>query len=100
MVSKLEIMSQVMMSLKADQSNAMNNVNALLNNRGAEIDLIEKIKTELGTLSFIQAKMQECEGFMLQLAQSTVKSSIIEGVDLDKSIGSTGDIKKDGQSQK
>jgi len=84
MASKLEILSQVMLSLKVDQSNAMHNINTLLNNSGAELDLVEKVKSELGVLSSVHAKMQECESFMLQIAQATIKSETEDGVGAEK----------------
>lgn len=82
MISKLEILSQVMLSLKTDQSNAMHNINVLLNNSDKEIDIVEKIKQELIDLSSVHLKIQECESFMLQLLKP--KSS-------DNEIGSSGD---------
>ncbi|MEK6830218.1 MAG: hypothetical protein AABY15_08945 [Nanoarchaeota archaeon] len=92
MVTKLEILSQVMLSLKVEQGNIMQNINALLNNRETEFNLIEKIKIELGSLSSVNSKMQECEGFMLQIAQSTIKTNPVS-VD-DNKIGSDGDSEK------
>lgn len=88
MASKLEILSQVMLSLKVDQGNAMHNINILLNNSGTELDLVEKIKSELGVLSSVHAKMQECESFMLQIAQATIKSEAGIGSDGDAETGS------------
>lgn len=66
---KLEILSQVMLSLKADQVSSMHNINVLLNNANSEIDLIDKLKHELGILSSIHNKMEECNSFMLQITQ-------------------------------
>jgi hypothetical protein len=70
MSNKLEILSQVMLSLKSKQAGIMHNINALLSNASNEVDLMDKIEFELGKLSDIHAKMQECEFFMLQLAES------------------------------
>ena len=75
-----------MLSLKVDQSNVMNNINVLLNDDKA-LDLVDKIKQELGALASIHAKMQECESFMLQLAQATIKSEV-----KNDGIGSSGEI--------
>jgi len=87
MASKLEILSQVMLSLKVDQSKSMHNINALLNNAGTELDVVDKVKGELGILSSVHAKMEECESFMLQIAQATMKPAV-KNVD---GIGSDGD---------
>lgn len=78
MSSKLEILSQVMLSLKIDQSASMHNINVLLNNASAEVDLTDKIKDELGVLSSIHSKMEECESFMLQLAQVSINKDSSE----------------------
>lgn len=61
-----------MLSLKVDQGASMHNINVLLNNASTEIDLIDKVKHELGILSSIHIKMEECESFMLQLAQVSI----------------------------
>lgn len=74
MSSKLEILSQVMLSLKVDQSTSMHNINVLLNNASTEINLFDKIKHELGELSSTHNKMEECESFMLQLAQASINN--------------------------
>lgn len=73
MSDRLEILSDVMLSLKVEQGASMRNINALLGNSSSEINLIDKVKIELGVLSSIHAKMQECESFMLQIAQSNLK---------------------------
>lgn len=78
MSNKLEILSQVMLSLKVDQSASMHNINVLLNNADIEVDLIDKVKHELGILSSIHNKMEECESFMLQLSQAIVKENSTE----------------------
>ncbi len=78
MSSKLEILSQVMLSLKVDQSTSMHNINVLLNNADSEVDLFDKIKHELGELSSTHNKMEECESFMLQLAQATINQDSSE----------------------
>ncbi len=76
-----------MLSLKVDQSKSMHNINALLNNAGTELDVVDKVKGELGILSSVHAKMEECESFMLQIAQATMKPAV-KNVD---GIGSDGD---------
>lgn len=83
-----------MLSLKVDQNNVMSNINALLNDDKA-IDLVDKIKHELGTLSSIHAKMQECETFMLQLAQATIKSE----AKTESGIGSNGETDNEVSKQ-
>ena len=88
MASKLEILSQVMLSLKVDQSKSMHNINILLNNAGAELDVVDKVKYELGILSSVHAKMEECESFMLQIAQATIRQEVKS----EDGIGSDGDV--------
>jgi len=78
MSSKLEVLSQVMLSLKVDQSASMHNINVLLNSASTEVDLTDKIKYELGVLSSIHSKMEECESFMLQLAQASINKDSSE----------------------
>ncbi len=78
MSSKLEILSQVILSLKVDQSTSMHNINVLLSNASTEVDLSDKIKNELGVLSSIHSKMEECESFMLQLAQASINNDSSE----------------------
>ena len=73
MASKLEILGQVMLSFKSDQNEAMNNINALLNTRDTEKDLISNIKDGIGRLSIIHNAMQETEAFILQLTANNVK---------------------------
>jgi len=51
----------------------MNNIKALISNASREIDVIDKIEEELGVLSGIEAKMHQCEGFMIQLAGDKLK---------------------------
>jgi hypothetical protein len=85
MSSQLEILSQVLLSLTTKQKKVMHNINVLLSNRDSEVDLFDKIEHELGELSSIHGKMQECESFMLQLAQSKIKNNEDKtGEDLDK----------------
>ena len=67
-----------MMSLKSDQSTSMHNINVLLNNANTEVDLFDKVKHELGVLSSIHSKMEECESFMLQLAQASINQDSSE----------------------
>jgi len=73
--SKLEILSQVMLSLKSDQNNAMNNINSLLNNKDAEIELIESIRVQIRDLSNIHSDMQETQSFILQLTSESLDDS-------------------------
>jgi hypothetical protein len=73
MAIKLEILSEVMLSLRVDQSNVMHNINVLLHNSDNQINVVDLIKEELGELSLIHSKMQECESFILQVAQSNIK---------------------------
>jgi len=70
MPSKLEILSQVMLSLKSDQNNAMNNINALLNKKDTKEGLIESLKAQIYELSKVHATMQETESFMVQITAS------------------------------
>ena len=67
-----------MLSLQVDQSASMHNINALLYNADTEVNLFDKIKHELGVLSSIHNKMEECESFMLQLAQASIKKDSSE----------------------
>lgn len=71
MSTKLEILSQVMLSLKSKQTKIMHNINVLINSNDM-LDLHDKIEFELGTLANIHAKMQECESFMIQIASSSI----------------------------
>jgi hypothetical protein len=73
--SKLEILSQVMLSYKDDQNTAMNNINALLNKKDTKEDLIDSLKTRIDELSQIHASMQETQTFILQLTQDMIESS-------------------------
>ncbi len=73
MSGKLEILSQVMLSLTTKQKKIMHNINVLLSNRD-ELDLIDKVEIELTKLAGVHAQMQECESFMLQVAQAQLKS--------------------------
>ena len=101
MPSKLEILGQVMLSLKDDQNNVMNNINASLNNRDTEKDLISNIKASIGKLSLIHNAMQETESFIVQLTTVEAKKSL-EEVDKPKNIGSSGTFndKENKESEK
>lgn len=55
-----------MLALKSKQSNAMSNINALLSDETV-LDLTSKIDLELGNLSIVQLKMQQCQEFILQM---------------------------------
>ena len=98
MASKLDILSQVMLSLNSDQNGVMNNINSLLNNRDKEIDLIDKIKYELRQLSEIHADMQECNSFMMQLADAQFKKEA--KAEEESEIGSEGETNEEGDSEK
>jgi len=69
MPSKLEILSQVMLSLKSDQNKSMNDINSLLNNRDKEVGLVDRLKGEIRELSLIHSDMQEIQAFILQITQ-------------------------------
>ena len=60
-----------MLSLKSDQIVAMNDINALLNNKDREVGIINKIKERVRELSLIHSDMQETEAFILQVTQSS-----------------------------
>jgi len=72
-----------MLSLKSDQNDAMNNINALLNNKDTEKDLISNIKANIGKLSLIHNAMQETEAFIVQLTANDIKLKNITPEDLD-----------------
>jgi len=78
MSSKLEILTQVMLSLKNEQSDSMHNINVLLRNSNLETDLFKKIKDELGILSSIHSKMQECESFIIQLTKDSIQEGVLK----------------------
>jgi len=73
--SKLEILAQVMLSLKNDQNNTMNNINSLLNNKDTEIELIDSIRVQIKKLSGIHLEMQETQTFILQLTTESLDDS-------------------------
>lgn len=68
MASKLEILSQVMLSYKDDQNQVMNDINSLLNSREVEVDVINKIKRKISQLSAIYGDMKETENFIIQVS--------------------------------
>lgn len=68
MPSKLEILGQLMLSLKNEQNQIMNDINALLNNRDTKEGLLLILNEKIGSLSTVHAKMQETESFIVQLA--------------------------------
>jgi len=74
-LSKLEILSQVLLSLRNDQNDAMNNINALLNNNTKE-GLIGRLKDEIGRLALIHASMQETQSFIVHLSKETLENEI------------------------
>ncbi len=94
MSKQLEILSQVMLSLKSKQTKVMHNINVLLSNNStsSELNLFDKIEFELGELSVVHAKMQECESFMLQFAQHALKNNVDNKKDDDSRIGSGGNV--------
>lgn len=61
-----------MLSLKDDQNNAMNNINALLNKKDTEEGLIESLKVQINSLSSIHSTMQETQAFIIQLTKETL----------------------------
>ena len=73
MPSKLEILSQVLLSLKSEQNNAMNNINALLNSIDTKEGLIDALKEEISCLSHIHMCMQEAQSFIVQLQNKTLE---------------------------
>lgn len=80
MASKLEILGQVMMSFKSDQNKVMNDINAMLNNRDKEVDLIDRLKEKVSELAEIHLSMQETQGFILQLTSKDLKD---KGCDIE-----------------
>ncbi len=94
MPSKLEILGQVMLSLKGDQNDVMNNINSLLNNKDKEVNLINNIKSNIRKLAFIHIEMEETQSFILQLTQNEIKKSEETGEELKSEkaseIGSSG----------
>ena len=75
MSSKIEILSQVMLSLKSDQNKTMNDINSLLNNRDKEVGLVDSLKDKIRSLSLIHSDMQETQAFILQLTQGLIPES-------------------------
>lgn len=75
MSSQLNILSKVMSSLEEDQTVAMDNIQALLNNRGSEINITSKIKHELFNLAKIETAMSQNKFFMIQIAENEEKSN-------------------------
>lgn len=66
------------MSLKSDQNDAMNNINALLNGRETKEGLIDALKSEIGRLAGIHASMQETQAFVLQATQQKLRDEAEE----------------------
>lgn len=98
MKSKLEIMTQTLLSLREEQGIIMDNINALLANNDKEQDVIPRIKALLGDISIVHLKMQECEAFILQLTQAQLKKETQK--EDPSQIGSSGDFDTDIQSDK
>lgn len=74
MLNKIEILAQVMLSLKGDQNSVMNDINALLNNSDNEKGLIKSLKKKIRNLSSIHADMQEVEFFIEQTISISEKT--------------------------
>jgi hypothetical protein len=72
MPRKLEILTQVMLSLKSDQNSAMNDINSLLNNRDKEVGLVDNIKERVRELSLIHSDMEETQAFIIQITQNSL----------------------------
>lgn len=66
MQNRLNVLSQVMLSLNDDQNNVMNDINALLNNGSKEVGLIDKLKKSIRKLSQIHSDMEEVQFFIVQ----------------------------------
>ena len=66
------------MSLKSDQNDAMNNINALLNSRNTKEGLIGSLKKEISSLANIHASMQETQAFILQMTQEGLRDESAE----------------------
>lgn len=63
-----------MLSLKNDQNNAMNNINALLNKKDTEEGLIESLKVQIKLLSSTHSSMEETQAFIIQLTKDSLDS--------------------------
>ena len=63
-----------MLSLKADQNDAINNINALLNGKDTKEGLIDALKSEIRKLSLIHADMQETQAFILQMTKGNLEA--------------------------
>lgn len=114
MKSKIEIFSEVMLSLRGDQSVIMDNINTLLDNRDKELNVVPRIKEMIKELALTHIEMQECESFILQLTQSNLEketttqyeseSNVSENVSQDNNtpgqIGSSGDFNNSQPSEK
>jgi hypothetical protein len=100
MKSKLEIMTQVMLSLRGDQGIIMDNINALLANNDKEQDVIPRIKDLLRELSIVHAEMQECEAFILQLTKVELEKEERKDKTRPGEFGSSGEFNNDEPSQK
>ena len=99
MESQLDILSKVMISLKEEQTVAMDNVQALLSNRDKETDIVSKIKKEQKELARIESAMSINEFFMIQIAQQSMPKKQEENPK-EKGIGSSEDIGSKPPSEK
>lgn len=81
-----------MLSLQVDQSKSMNNINSLIKNYDSEIDVVDKLKKEMNELSKIHSQMQECESFMLQIAESDLSLKKNNKKEEKNNIGSSGEF--------
>lgn len=73
MRSRVEILGDVMMSFKGDQTKIMDDINALLVNKDREVGLIDKLKHKISELSSIHSSMTETQAFILQMTSDDVE---------------------------
>jgi len=92
-----------MLSLKDDQNNTMNDINALLANRDKEQSLIGHLKQKVRNLSNIHKDMEEVQSFILQMTKGELESVQAEDDEKkssDSGIGSSGDFNHSETSDK
>ena len=75
MANKIEILGQLMFHLKDEQNQVMNDINALLNKRNVQENLINILNDRIGSLAHVHAKMQETEAFILQLTSLEIENN-------------------------
>lgn len=75
-----------MHSLKNEQNQAMNDINALLNKRDVQENLLTILNEKIGLLAHVHAKMQETESFIVQLANAEIANipNIADKINTDK----------------